>query len=147
LPTGSFSLFSILYFLPIFLLSSIPCRVDNTPAGISFSSPSLSSSYLSLDNGRINGASDDVSNGLVAGLLTLLTSNSMGRSACAFYNNDDDDKPTHPYSIHPGLRNPSHSFLIDQTMMKRRIRRKEKLRLEKKSFLVDSLEAFENCPS
>lgn len=37
LPTGSFSLFSILYFLPIFLLSSIPCRVDNTPAGISFS--------------------------------------------------------------------------------------------------------------
>jgi hypothetical protein len=26
--------FSILYFLPIFLLSSIPCRVDNTPAGI-----------------------------------------------------------------------------------------------------------------
>jgi hypothetical protein len=71
----------------------------------------------------------------------------MGRSACAFYNNDDDDKPTHPYSIHPGLRNPSHSFLIDQTMMKRRIRRKEKLRLEKKSFLVDSLEAFENCPS
>jgi hypothetical protein len=32
-------------------------------------------------------------------------------------------------------------------MMKRRIRRKEKLRLEKKSFLVDSLEAFENCPS
>lgn len=54
-----------------------------------------------------------------------------------------------PTLLYPPRTEKSFPFFLNRSNNdeKKNKKKREKLRLEKKSFLVDSLEAFENCPS